>query len=74
MCQERRIALAGAFFFSSMVLLNSRPAQAQPFAYVANSGSHNVTVINVKTAAVVGTVAVGIKPSAAAVTPDATRA
>src|ERR1700722_11270027 len=67
-------SLLGVLLFAASVLLDPNPAQAQPFAYVTNSSSQNVTVINTSTSAVVGTVAVGITPSAVAVTPDTTRA
>ena len=45
-------------------------ASAEPFAYITNSGSNNVSVIDVSTNAVVDTVDVGSQPTGVAVTPD----
>jgi YVTN family beta-propeller protein len=50
--------------------LMARPAAAAPFAYVANEGSANVSVIDTATNKVVATVPVGNNPFAVAVTPD----
>ena len=49
-------------------------AQAQPFAYVTNSGSSSVSVINTATNTVTGTVGVGGRPIGVAFTPDGSRA
>jgi YVTN family beta-propeller protein len=46
------------------------PAEAQPFAYVANQGSNNVSVIETTGNTVMTTVAVGTNPIRVAVTPD----
>jgi YVTN family beta-propeller protein len=48
-------------------------AQAQPYAYVANLGSDDVTVIDTTSNAVVATIAVGSDPDAVAVSADGTR-
>jgi YVTN family beta-propeller protein len=48
-------------------------AQAQPFAYISNSGSNTVSVINTATNTVVATVSVGANPFGVAVTPDGSR-
>jgi len=59
------------------VVLSSVPADAQPFAYVANRSPDTVpgtvSVINTATNAVVATVPVGTYPRGVAVTPDGTR-
>ncbi len=44
-------------------------ASAEPFAYITNSGSNNVSVIDVSTNTVVDTVDVGEFPNGVAVTP-----
>ena len=46
------------------------PAEAQPFAYVANVAANNVSVIETTGNTVMATVAVGIAPIGVAVTPD----
>jgi len=48
-----------------------RPEHAQPFAYVTNQGSNNVSVINTETNTANATVTVGSNPSVVAITPDA---
>ena len=53
---------------------SARPAAAAPFAYVANSDSNTVSVIDTATNKVVATVGVGVNPSGVAVTPDGTHA
>jgi YVTN family beta-propeller protein len=50
--------------------LAALPAQAQPFAYVANSNDGTVSVINTVSNTVVTTVPVGVSPAPVAVTPD----
>lgn len=50
------------------------PALAQTGAYVVNSGTSSVTVINTGTATVAGTVAVSAGPSRVAVSPDGAKA
>ena len=51
------------------------PAEAQPFAYVANGGSDTVSVIDTATQppSVVATVPVGMSPDGVAVTPNGKR-
>jgi YVTN family beta-propeller protein len=46
------------------------PAEAAPFAYIANGNSNTVSVIDTATNKVVATVAVGSVPDGIAVTPD----
>lgn len=48
-------------------------AQAAPFAYIANSGSNSVSVIDTATNTVVATVGVGLVPYRVAVNPAGTR-
>ena len=50
------------------------PAQAQTHAYVANTGSNSVSVIDTTSNTVVATVGVGDYPIGVAITPDGTRA
>ena len=45
-------------------------AHAAPFAYISNSGSNNVSVIDTATNTVIATVPVGTTPYAVAVSPD----
>src|SRR5262244_2845507 len=56
------------------VMLGSTPAEAKPFAYVTNSASNTVSVIDTATNTVVATVPVGSVPLGVAITPDGTRA
>jgi len=60
---------------SGLFLAEPHPAQAQsgPFAYIANYGSDNVSVIDTSTNAVVATIAVGTRPYGVAVNPTGTR-
>jgi len=60
-------------FVLGMAVL-SIAAQAQTFAYVADLGSNNVSVIDTASNIVVATVGVGNLPVAVAITPDGTRA
>ena len=46
------------------MLLGTPAVQAAPFAYITNSSSNNVSVIDTATNTVVATVAVGTNPSA----------
>jgi YVTN family beta-propeller protein len=64
------LALIGAF-----VLLGAgvMPAHATPFAYITNSHSNDVSVIDTATNTVVATVPVGGNPYGVAVDPDGTR-
>ncbi|MGB8899828.1 MAG: cytochrome D1 domain-containing protein, partial [Methylocella sp.] len=50
--------------------LLASPAEAAPFAYVTNSNSSTVSVIDTASNIVVATVAVGLFPYGVAVTPD----
>jgi YVTN family beta-propeller protein len=52
--------------------LMASSAEAAPFAYVANTGSNTVSVVDTAThpPSVVATVPVGVGPNAVAVTPD----
>ena len=60
--------------FTSFLILNQNAA-AQPFAYVANSSSNDVTVIDTATNMLVGSpIMVGTGPIGVAITPDGTRA
>jgi len=55
--------------------LGTNPVEAQPFAYVTNLFSNNVTVIDTATNMVVGPpIPVGNTPRGVAITPDGTRA
>ncbi|HEX3494293.1 MAG TPA: hypothetical protein VHT48_02795, partial [Methylocella sp.] len=50
------------------------PAEAAPFAYVANGNDNTVSVIDTATNTMVATVPVGSQPVGVAVTPDGNRA
>src|SRR5229473_2967650 len=50
------------------------PAQAQTHAYIVNTGSNSVSVIDTTSNTVVATVRVGALPFGVAITPDGTRA
>ena len=52
-----------------LVTVAAVAAEAAPFAYVTNSGSNNVSVIDTATNTVVATVPVGENPWGVAVTP-----
>src|SRR5262249_61487809 len=56
------------------VMLGSTPAVAKPFAYVTNSLSNFVSVIDTATNTVVATVPVGSFPQGVAIPPDGTNA
>src|SRR5438132_5602524 len=60
--------------FVLTLALHAISAQAQPFAYVTNASSNNVSVIDTASNTVVATVRVGSGPSGVAITPDGTRA
>jgi YVTN family beta-propeller protein len=51
----------------------ARPAEAQPFAYIANSGSNTVSVVDAASNTQVATIAVGNRPIVVAISPDGTR-
>ena len=57
---------------SLLMLAAAGIAQAQPFAYITNQVSDNVSVINTATNTVVATVAVGFTPRGVAVNPAGT--
>ena len=56
-----------------MALLGHHIAVAAPFAYITNTGSNSVSVIDTATNTVVATVAVGFAPLGVAVNPAGTR-
>src|SRR5713226_2445261 len=66
------------FLMSFLVLLSfgltvgTTVVQAQPFAYVANCLSNNVSVIDATSNTVVATVSVGVSPVGVAITPNGT--
>jgi YVTN family beta-propeller protein len=64
----RRLRLLGA-----LLLLLPWPAAAQPYAYVANLGSDDISVIDTQTDTVVATLAAGQDPDGAAVSADGSR-
>ena len=73
---KMRIAVLGflALLIFGMIL-GTNPVEAQPFAYVANTDSDNVSVIDTATNMVVGLpIPVGDFPVGVAITPDGTRA
>ena len=58
-----------------VIAFSARPAEAAPFAYVANSTGNTVSVIDTATNTVVGSpIRVRNQPTSVAVTPDGTRA
>jgi len=57
----------------AMILILMNIAGAAPFAYIANSGNNNVSVIDTATNKVTATVNVGFQPIGIAVTPDGTK-
>jgi YVTN family beta-propeller protein len=70
-----RAALAWGFMalFAGLAMglgAMASPAEAQPFAYVTNRGTNNVSVIDTATNTVVTTLAMGSSPDAVAVSPD----
>jgi YVTN family beta-propeller protein len=68
-----RVLLMGTILIGSaaMTTMGALPAAAAtPFAYVANSGSNTVSIINTATGAVVATVSVGTTPTGVAITPN----
>ncbi|MDQ6701885.1 MAG: hypothetical protein M3Z96_01655 [Pseudomonadota bacterium] len=72
---SRRAAWARGFTaFWTMLAIGlgamASPAEAAPFAYVTNSASGSVSVIDTATNTVVATVPVGIGPQEVVVTPD----
>jgi YVTN family beta-propeller protein len=66
-----------ASFWTALVLSalsGAQPMGAAPFAYVANTDSNTVSVIDTATNSVEATIRVGKAPLAVAVSPDGTRA
>jgi len=59
------------FFFSCFL---AQDIEAAPFAYITNSGSNNVSVIDIATDTVVATVPVGTAPDGVSVNPGGTMA
>ena len=55
--------MARSFVLAACLLLGLAGAQAAPFAYITNQGSHDVSVIDLANQAVVATVAVGRSPA-----------
>src|SRR3990172_2459907 len=55
------------------ILLGTPAVQAAPFAYITNSNSNNVSVIDTATNTVVATVVAGSGPNGVAVNPAGTR-
>ena len=64
--------LAGALIMALMLL--TAPGSAAPFAYVANSNSQTVSVIDTASNTVISTILVGMDPTAIALNPKGTRA
>ena len=56
---------------ASALAATTLPLHAAPFAYITNQGSHDVSVIDLATDAVVATVPVGRGPAGAARRPTA---
>lgn len=64
-----RLEILGLLIIIWMVM-SSTPVEARPFAYVTNSSSQSVSVIDTATNAVVDTIPVGANPTGVAITPD----
>lgn len=62
-----------ALFVLLFALIYPFAAHAAPFAYISNSASNNVSVIDVATNAIVATITVGANPTGIAVSFDGTR-
>lgn len=58
------------FTLAILSLIATAAANAEPFAYVANFNSQNVSVIDTETNTVVATVPVGVNPTVITFTPD----
>ena len=66
----RRATIKSLLAIVALSLLAAASAvQAQPFAYITNQNSNNVSVIDIATNTVVATVAVGLNPEGVAVNP-----
>lgn len=66
-----KIALAGLLLLSVVGL--AHPVLASPFAYITNSGSNTVSVMDLATNTVAGTIPVGSNPQGVAVSPAGTQ-
>ncbi|MEW6608265.1 MAG: YncE family protein [bacterium] len=63
------LTITGVIWAGQTIIPNN--LNAQPYAYVTNSGSNNVSVIDTRTNAVVGSpIPVGVYPYGIAITPD----
>jgi YVTN family beta-propeller protein len=60
-------------FLISMILVLVNITDAAPFAYITNSGSNTVSVIDVNTGTVTANVIVGLSPYGVALSPDGTK-
>ena len=69
----RLFSRVGYLFFCLGMALFAIAAQAKTLAYVANSASSSVSVIDTTTNTVTATVPVGLCPTGVAITPDAAR-
>ena len=65
------ITIFGIMLFTLVILVSI--AGAAPFAYIPNSGSNTVSVIDTATHKVTATVPVGIEPSGVAISPDGSK-
>lgn len=66
-------ALVGLVSLTCLFGVSSERVCAQPFAYVTNQGSDDVSAIDTASGTVVATIVVGDRPSGAALTPDGAR-
>ena len=58
---------------TAIILMMISIADAAPFAYITNTGSNNVSIIDTATNTVIATVPVSNSPMGVAVTPDGTK-
>jgi YVTN family beta-propeller protein len=63
----------GACVLGFFVIGLGAPTYAAPFAYIANSNSTTVSVIDTATDLVIATIPVGVQPQDVAVHPDGSR-
>src|SRR3990172_9377981 len=66
----RRVGRPGILYVALAMYQALNAADALPFAYVANAGSGDVSVINTTTSLVATTIAVGLTPEQVAITPN----
>lgn len=66
--------VATVIYLFVLALVGAKAADAAPVAYVTNSGSANVSVVDTATAAVLTTISVGLTPEQIAVAPNGLRA